>query len=577
MILMKIYCKEIEDYIKYAETHKEEIPEEIFLLFENVIIPTLEKGEVYYDEKQTKQCISYCEKWYYKLGIYQKAVYACTFMYEKDNHDIVKFPDIFLLMARGNGKDGIVMPLANYLQTHFYGVKNYHIDIVATSEETAINSFNVVYNMLEANKPIMKKYFYWNKVEIINRITKSVLRYNTSNATTKYGKQTGMIIFNELHTYTDYKQLNTFSSGLGKIKHARTITITTDGVVREGPLDEKKDLAMQVLHGEPNHLGMLPFIYRVNSEEDIHKPMKKYLETNDKKDIDISSWCKANPSIKFMSSLREQIIRDYMKMKTQKSYKQEFYPQRMNYPMIIEEEAVTSWENLLKASYKDIEKKIEREKPELDGKIAVCGMDMASLNDFASAGFLFKNEKEYIWIHKTWVCSNGRFFNDIKFPFHLAGEYGYTDFEVVNEPTIPEREVIGWVIEQMAKYDVKRIKMDTYQFKLYKKTFEEFGVTVYDSKTNPYGKLEMIRYPASIAAIYAPKIEVEFEEGNINIGNSAIMRWAINNTKVTIKKDGNKMYEKIEPKLRKNDPFMAFVCAFSGHELLNEETIYAYY
>ena len=67
-----IYCKEIDDYIKYIEEHPEEIDEEIHLLMKNIIIPTLESGDVFFDELQLKQCISYCEKWYYKLGIYQK-------------------------------------------------------------------------------------------------------------------------------------------------------------------------------------------------------------------------------------------------------------------------------------------------------------------------------------------------------------------------------------------------------------------------------------------------------------------------------------------------------------------------
>ena len=38
----------------------------------------------------------------------------------------------------------------------------------------------------------------------------------------------------------------------------------------------------------------------------------------------------------------------------------------------------------------------------------------------------------------------------------------------------------------------------------------------------------------------------------------------------------DKKYEKIEPKLRKNDPFMAFVAAMSVQERLDEEIIYAY-
>lgn len=52
------------------------------------------------------------------------------------------------------------------------------------------------------------------------------------------------------------------------------------------------------------------------------------------------------------------------------------------------------------------------------------------------------------------------------------------------------------------------------------------------------------------------------------------MRWAINNTSVKEGKDGNKKFEKIEPKLRKNDPFMAFIAAMSVQELLDEQVIY---
>ena len=125
----------------------------------------------------------------------------------------------------------------------------------------------------------------------------------------------------------------------------------------------------------------------------------------------------------------------------------------------------------------------------------------------------------------------------------------------------------------MAKYNVKKIVLDTYRYKLLEQIFKEMGISI-ESKDNPYGLVRMIRYPASIAAIVAPRIEVAFAEGNINIGNSAIMRWSINNTSVKEGKDGNKKYEKIEPKLRKNDPFMAFVAAMSVQELLDEEVVY---
>ena len=568
-----IYCKEIDEYIKFVEENPNETDDEIKLLIKNIVKPTLSRDDVFFDQEIFYKAIKYCEKWYYKLFPYQKFAYALFFMYDKNNLDIVIFPDILIVMARGNGKDGMIMPLANFMQTHHYGVKNYHIDIVATSEEQALNSFNVVYNMLEENKQVMRKHFYWNKTEIINRKTHSILRYNTANAKTKDGKQTGMIIFNELHAYEDYKQLNVYTSGLGKIKHSRTVTITTNGTVREGPLDEKLALSKEVLNGEENFLGLLPIIYKINNLKLVDLPMQKFMKTKNKEDIDITVWCQANPSLKYMPVLKNEIIKDYIKMKKQKSYRVEFYAKRMNLPQQDEEMVVAEWKLILEASYSDVDKRIERKTVDLIGKNAIVGIDFASLNDFASAGFLFKVEEEYIWRCKTWICKKSKFYGDIKFPFHNIGQEGFKDFEITNKESIDAREMIMWILTEMPKYNVKKIVLDTYRYKLLEQIFKEMGISI-ETKDNPYGLVRMIRYPASIAAIVAPRIEVGFSERKINIGDSAIMRWAINNTCVKEGKDGNKKYEKIEPKLRKNDPFMAFVGAMSVQDLLDEEIIY---
>ena len=539
-----ICCNEINEYIKFVEENPNETDEEIKLLIKNIIKPTLSRDDVFFDEETFKKAVKYCERWYYKLFPYQKFTYALFFMYDKNNPDIVIFPDILILMARGNGKDGMIMPLANFLQTHYYGIKNYNIDIVATSEEQALNSFNVVYNMLEDNKQKMKKYFYWNKTEVINKITHSTLRYNTANAKTKDGKQTGMIIFNELHAYEDYKQLNVYTSGLGKIKHSRTVTITTNGTVRDGPLDEKLSLSKEILNGENNFLGLLPIIYKIDNIKMVDIPMKKFLETDNKDDIDITFWCQANPSLRYMPILQNEIIKDYIKMKKQKSYRVEFYAKRMNLPQQDEEMVVAEWGLILQASYSDIDRKIARETGDLLGKNAIVGIDFASLNDFATAGFLFKIQEEYIWRCKTWICKKSKFFNDIKFPFENIGQDGYRDFEVTNGESINAREMIMWILTEMPKYNVKKIVLDTYRYKLLEQIFNEMGISV-ETKDNPYGLVRMIRYPASIAAIVAPRIEVGFAEKKINIGDSAMMRWAINNTCVKDGKDGNKKYEKI--------------------------------
>jgi len=328
-----------------------------------------------------------------------------------------------------------------------------------------------------------------------------------------------------------------------------------------------------VLNGENNFLGLLPIIFKIKDLKTVDIPMKKFLKTGDKKDIDITVWCQANPSLRYMPVLMNEIVKDYIKMQKQKSYRVEFYAKRMNLPQQDEEDAVTDWNHILMASYIDTDNRVPRPIPNLNGKCAIIGIDYASLNDFASAGFLFKIDGEYIWRQKTWICSKNKFFNDIKFPFDNIGQDGFRDFEVVNTETIEVEQIILWLISEMSKYNIKKWIMDMYRFQLFKSEFEKYGISL-ETKDNPYGLVRMLRYPASIYAIIAPRIEIAFADGKINIGDSAIMRWAINNTCVKTRKDGNKTYEKIEPKLRKNDPFMAFVVAMSGQELLDEEVIY---
>lgn len=554
-----IYCHEIQEYLNIYENSKNVFNKERILLMENIVKPTLKRTDINFDTDTYYKCLKYCEKWYYSLFPFQKFIYAFVFMYDKD--DFPLFRTFFIEMGRGNGKDGFICPLIDFLTSQYYGIKNYNIDIVANSESQANDTFLVIYETKETNKNIMKKYFSWNKEEIINDITHSRIRPNTSNPKTKDGKKAGAVVFNEYHAYETDEQIKVFQSELGKIKHPRIFIITTNGYVRDGPLDELEAVCNGVLHGESNELRYFPFICKLDNPDEVNEP---------------EMWEKANPSIQYMPILKQTIMLDYLEMQKFPSKRPEFMTKRMNIPQRNEANFITSWDNLLKASYKDISKRIERDTPILENKPAVCGIDFAEFNDFASAGFLFEENGELIWRVRTWICTSSNYFKDIKFPFKNIGQPGYQDFILVDKPSIDAEDIVDWVYDEMMKYDTKKIILDMYRFKLLKKYFIDKGITIED-KNNPNGMIRMIRFPASLAAIYAPKIEKDFADGKINIGNSAMMRWAVNNTSARLRKDGNKVFEKIEPKLRKNDPFMAFVCAISGIELLEQKIVYAYY
>ena len=550
MAMKMICCKEIDDYLEYYHKAPNVFNNERKLLIENIVIPTLSRDDIFFDESTYRKCIKFVERWYYPLFPYQKFLYAFVFMYKDD---VPVFRTFIILEGRGNGKDGFIVPLLHFLTTQYYGVENYNIDIVATSEGQANDTFDVAYSVLDKNENIMKEYF-------VNKITRSRFRFNTSNAATKDGKKSGLVLFNEYHAYLTDKNIKVYQGGLGKVKHGRIFIITSNGDVRGGPLDELLDSCTKILQTGDNKLRYFPFLCKMDDLTEVDNP---------------GLWEKANPSLPYLPELYDAIMIDYLEQKERPSKRSEFLSKRMNIPQERDDLVVTSWENILKASYSDVKNKVPRLIVRKEKQPAIIGIDFASLRDFASVGILTKDGNEFCWRQKTVICSSNKFFKDIKFPFENAGQKGFEDFVIVDTPSIDEKIIVNWALSYFNDYDIKKIILDNYRYQLIKKTFEESNVSV-ETKENKDGLIRMIRYPASIAAIVAPKLEVLFERGQLNIGDSAIMRWSINNTCLRTKKDGNMYFEKVEEKLRKNDPFMAMICALSGEELLVENIEYVY-
>ena len=549
-----INCKEIEEYLRYVEDNPKKINRERSLLIKNIVLPTLRRNDVFFDEKTYQNCLKYCEKHYYKFFPYQKFIYAFAFMYVDDRPVFRKF---FIMMGRGNGKDGFIVPLVNFFQTPLYGVKNYHVEIVANSEQQVKDTFKVAYDAM--NIPAMKGKFKVTKELITNTATGSEMKYNTSNAATKDGKRPGCLGLNEIHAYENYDQINVFESAFGKVKHPREFILTTNGYVREGPMDELLDLMEEILETGENQLGYFPFICKIDGIE----------EADDR-----LAWHKPNPSMEYMPILEHQILQDYLEMKKLPSKRPEFMTKRMNWPDRNDEATVASWANILRCCYSDIKKKTIRETPDTQGRLAVIGIDYADVRDFASAGVLTEKDGEYIWRQHTWICEESPFLKSIKFPiFQNMGQPEFSDYEITPGQVIPPENIVRWCMDRMNEYYVLKITMDTYRYRLFKMLFESYGIRE-ETKKDPYGQMRLIRKIGSVCGIIAPEIEKLFAEGRINYGASAIMRWYTNNTEVLTDRYGNKQYGKIEPKLRKNDGFMAFLVSMYSKDLIKEKVIY---
>lgn len=530
------YHPAIQEYMDIVRNETVRVCKEQVLLCD--LIDRAFLGEdIYLDEEQLEKYLALEKYFEFKLFPWEKFVFALhNCVYKADGE--LRWPHLFILGGRGLGKNGYLAFEDFCLLTPINGVKYYHIDICANAEEQAKTTFEDVYQVLENNKQKLKMHFIWTKEKIENIKTKSVLRFRTSNAKTKDGGRPGKVDFDEEHAYEDYKSINVFKTGLGKKKHPRTTTVTTNGDVRDGPLDHHLERAEQILNGEIPDNGFLPFICKLDDKEEVY---------------DVKNWDKANPSLQYLPNLLTELLNEYEDFKFDNLGNSSFMTKRMNVPMGNVENEVTSWDNILAT---------KREVPNLSGKTGVFGIDSASTNDFFSAGILFYVDEMYYWITHTWVCKHSADLGRIKYPIREAESNGL--LTIVDAQEIDEDLVVSWIDEQALKYNIIVGGLDLYRYSLIKKRLATSGF-IYDKKE---GNLKTIR-PSDIM-IAAPKITRVFNQHKIVWGDNSLMRWYVNNAKKVLDSKGNISYGKIEPKSRKTDGFMAMVAAFCCSDILEE-------
>jgi len=524
-------------YIYSVENGAIEACEDQHLLVEH-IRKCFETEDIHTDDEQLEEYLSLIKYFdYERLFDWEEFVFAlhCC-VYRADG--LPRWPDLFLLLGRGAGKDGYIAFESFALTSPYNGIKYYDVDICANSELQARAPFDDVYNRLESPEQIkkLKKHYYWNKEEIVNLKTKSKIKYRTNNPKGKDGLRSGIVVFNEIHQYEDYANINVFTTGLGKKPHPRRTYATTQGDIRDGPLDHLLSRSEQILKGKIADNGLLPFVCRLNKKEDVDDP---------------KNWEMANPSLKYLPSLREEIRKEYEDWKFNPSQFSAFMTKRMNIPDGNKEIEVTSWDNILAAG---------GEVPDLSNKNGVVGIDYASITDFASAGILIRVGDKRYWITYSWVCTHSLDLPRIKAPLREWEKLGLLTF--IDDVEINPDYIAEWIAEQAVKYNLAKIALDGFRYALVAKSLKKIGFDYKD-----YKNIKIVR-PSDVMMI-EPVIKSCFINHNFTWGDNPLMRWAVNNAKKILsgRKEGtdtgNYYYGKIEGKSRKTDPFMALVAAMT--------------
>ena len=534
--------KYIQEYIDLVESGKLRTCKEQKELVAHVK-KVLQEEELKVDDIRIEKYMSYQKYFPFSLFPWQTFVFSlhcCVF--KKDGTP--RWSDLFVLMGRGGGKNGYLSFEDFCLITETNGVAYYDIDICANSEEQAKTSFDEIYNILENPKwtSKLRKHFHWTKTEIQNKKTLSKIKYRTNNPKGKDGLRSGKVDFDEPHAYENWENINVFTTGLGKKPHPRRSYVSTNGDVRGGPLDQLIEKSKKILEGESPDNGFLPFICKLDNEEEVH---------------DSANWEKANPSLPYLPTLKDQMLREYQDYLLDPVINNAFMTKRMNIPQGRKDTEVASWENILKTN---------AEVPDLRGKTCVCGIDFSKTTDFVSAFLLFKEKEKYYGIHHSWFCTASNDRARIKFPLHEAVAKG--TLTIVDDVEINPTLIAEWIEEQRLNYDIEKIAIDSFRYSLLSRALSNVG---YEAKDK---QVKLVR-PSDIMLVQ-PKIHSWFVTNKIIWGDDSLMRWFTNNTKLEPAPNNNFKYGKIEPKSRKTDGFMAFVASVTLEEELPETSDFAF-
>lgn len=468
-------------------------------------------------------------------------LFMCTFRADGQP----RWDELIAVLGRGAGKNGFISFISWCLMTKANGIPFYDVNIVANSEKQAETSFLDVKRILDADRQVWKRMWEWNKTDITNKSTLSTLRYLTSNADTKDGGRPGLVVFDEVHMYKQWKIVEIMTTGLGKVDHGRTAYITSMGDVREGVLDSLIADCDAILDGKEDDAGRLPFVCTLDSADEVH---------------DEANWEKPNPSWRWKpETFKAKMRKEYAKwLKNPTGGNASFMTRRMGIPQGDRDFDVTSYENLLRAS---------REIPDMRGRRCVLGLDMARKDDFVSACLLFPEHGEdgdsYYAIHHSWLCRSSRDWERIDDQVKAYADERPDILTIVDDVEVPSRLVGDWIYEASGEYGIEMAACDFYRYDAIRDVLEDLGFSAKE-------KTVVFVRPSDHMRIQ-PVINSAFLTGRIAWGDDRLMRWFCNNTRLTPFQNSNYKYEKKEARGRKTDGFMALVAAFCAVGSLPDE------
>lgn len=505
----------------------------VMLLYE-LIIQGLQDKRWFYDHKKALKGIKYFEKHVFhvegplapkvvKLELWQKALLSLIYGIVDENGKR-QFREIFLLIARKNGKSIIASGISKY---HFengdeYGAKIYNL---APKLDQADIVYNNTWQMITLDPDYKKKKAMIDEARqgrqkiddsFLQRHRMTDLYYPEFNSTIKKiafsakksdGFNPSVCICDELASWEGdrgLKQYDVMKSGMGARSEPIMFSCTTAGYVNDSIFDELMRRATRFLLGDSKENRLLPVLYMIDDVE-------KWNDLNELK--------KSNPnlgvSISYDYMLEEIAIAEGSLPK-----KNEFMVKYCN----IKQNSSLAW-----LSTKTVEKCISKplRAEDLVHSYAVAGIDLSQTTDLTCALVLVERDGIINVLPKFWLPKNkleDAIARD-NLPYELYIQKGW--LELSGEEFVDYHDCYNWLVEMVEKYQIlpQVVGYDRYSSQYLIQDMKTYGFVTDDvyQGDNLWGVLQ--------------EMEGLLKEGRINIGDNDLMKIHLLNAGIKMNKE----------------------------------------
>lgn len=475
------------------------------------------------------------------LTLNQKAITEAIFgfyVYDPDTSDggrwARRFQEIFLLVARKNGKTPFVAALV--LAEWFCGEAGQKVMCASNDYDQAGLIFDCINAFREESRVVskvthknIKGIFFGNpkqrkKTGKFSAQNKGAIKKMSAKAGAKEGRNLKLVIVDEVHEMKDASTVLPLQTSISTQDEPLYFEITTEGIVRDGYLDDRLEKARKALKGESDidTSRWLIWLYTQDSEAEIW---------NDER-----SWAKSNPLVgvaKKWSYLRGKV--DTARHSgTDRAFilAKDFNIKQLSSNAWLEEKYIVCDATFDLADFSNC--------------WCICGVDLAETNDLCAVTFLFMKPNDPVkYVHTMY------FVTEVK-----AGDGQSTD-----SPTNPEKkDYTQWATEGLCRIVKDNVIDDVIVAEYIWELYEKFGIRPYvvgydEWHAKDFAK-RIVKYfgqnvPVKIRMtpetlnVPTRNIEEDLRARHINYQNNAICRWNFRNTAIRYDRNGFVMPTKI--------------------------------